>query len=57
MAHCGSCILMERVPNIRPQILHCTDGGPWGVEGVDGGEVGVIGASAFVGDFGWSKKK
>lgn len=59
LAHCGSWILIERVPNILPQILHCIVGGPKGVEGVDGGEVcvGVIGASALVGDFGYKKTK
>lgn len=50
--HCGSWILIERVPNILPQILHCT---PTGVEGAGDGEGAVI--CPFVGDLGYKEEK
>lgn len=55
LMHCGSWILIDRVPNIRPQILHCIEGGPDGVEGADEGEGVVTEASVFTGDLGCNK--
>lgn len=48
---------MERVPNILPHILHWTDGGPDGVDGVDVGVGGIVGAKAFIGDLGCKIKR